>query len=217
MAWPALKLSLSVALMATGLVVLSGTAFGWLLARGRFRGRELLDSVLMLPLVLPPTVTGYYLIVLLGRRGFLGGPLHQITGVSIPFSWIACVIAAAVVAHPLMVRAARSAFESIDARQLLAAASLGHGTGSIFMRIAVPLARRGLVAGAVLSFARAIGEFGATLLLAGNIAGRTQTLPLAIYEALQMGDDRAALILSIVLTAVSLVAMGLIARLGTRR
>lgn len=217
MAWPALKLSLSVALMATGLVVLSGTAFGWLLARGRFRGRELLDSVLMLPLVLPPTVTGYYLIVLLGRRGFLGGPLHQITGVSIPFSWIACVIAATVVAHPLMVRAARSAFESIDTRQFLAAAALGHGGGSIFMRIAVPLARRGLAAGAVLSFARAIGEFGATLLLAGNIAGRTQTLPLAIYEAFQMGDDRAALILSIVLTGVSLLAMGLIARLGTRR
>jgi len=217
MAWPALKLSLSVALMATGLVVLSGTAFGWLLARGRFRGRELLDSVLVLPLVPPPTVTGYYLIVLLGRRGFLGGPLHQITGISIPFSWIACVIAAAVVAHPLMVRAARSAFESIDARQFLAAASLGHGGGSIFMHIAVPLARRGLAAGAVLSFARAIGEFGATLLLAGNIAGRTQTLPLAIYEAFQMGDDRAALILSIVLTGVSLLAMGLIARLGTRR
>jgi len=216
-AWPALKLSFSVALVATVLVVLSGTAFGWLLARGRFRGRELLDSVLMLPLVLPPTVTGYYLIVLLGRRGLLGGPLHELTGWSIPFSWTACVIAAAVVAHPLMVRAARSAFESIDARQLLAAASLGHGTGSIFMRIAVPLARRGLVAGAVLSFARAIGEFGATLLLAGNIAGRTQTLPLAIYEALQMGDDRAALILSIVLTAVSLAAMGFIARLSTRR
>jgi molybdate transport system permease protein len=217
MAWPALKLSLSVALVATVLVVLSGTAFGWLLARGRFRGRELLDSVLMLPLVLPPTVTGYYLIVLLGRRGFLGGPLHDMTGVTIPFSWTACVIAAAVVAHPLMVRAARSAFESIDARQLLAAASLGHGGRSIFMRIAVPLARRGLAAGAVLSFARAIGEFGATLLLAGNIAGRTQTLPLAIYEALQMGDDRSALMLSIVLTAVSLVAMGLITRLGAKR
>ena len=217
MAWHALKLSFSVALVATVIVVLSGTAFGWLLARGRFRGRELLDALLMLPLVLPPTVTGYYLIVLLGRRGLLGGPLHEMTGWSIPFSWTACVIAASVVALPLMVRAARSAFESIDARQLLAAASLGHGSGSIFLRIALPLARRGLATGAVLSFARAIGEFGATLLLAGNIAGRTQTLPLAIYEALQMGDDRAALTLSIVLTVVSLVAMGLIARLGSKR
>jgi len=217
MAWPALKLSLSVAIIATGLVVLSGTAFGWLLARGRFRGREWLDSFLMLPLVLPPTVTGYYLIVLLGRRGLLGQPLHEMTGLSIPFSWSACVIAAAVVAHPLMVRAARTAFESIDARQLLAAASMGHGRGSIFLRIAVPLARRGLAAGAVLSFARAAGEFGATLLLAGNIAGRTQTLPLAIYEALQMGDDRTALTLSIVLTVVSLVAMVFIARLGRKR
>jgi len=216
MAWPALKLSLSVALVATVIVVLSGTAFGWLLARARFRGRELLDSLLMLPLVLPPTVTGYYLIVLLGRRGLLGAPLHEMTGWSIPFSWTACVIAAAVVAHPLMVRAARSAFESIDERQLLAAASLGHGGGSIFTRVALPLARRGLAAGAVLCFARAIGEFGATLLLAGNIAGRTQTLPLAIYEALQMGDDSAALALSIVLTAVSLVSMAAIARLGRK-
>jgi molybdate transport system permease protein len=170
----------------------------------------------MLPLVLPPTVTGYYLIVLLGRRGLLGAPLHELTGWSIPFSWSACVIAAAVVAHPLMVRAARGAFEAIDSRQLLAAASLGHGRGSIFLRVAVPLASRGLAAGAVLGFARAVGEFGATLLLAGNIAGRTQTLPLAIYEALQMGDDRAALLLSLVLTGVSLVALAGISRLGRK-
>ena len=217
MAWHALRLSLGVALVATLVVAVLGTAFGWLLARGRFRGRELLDSVLMLPLVLPPTVTGYYLIVVLGRRGLLGGPLHDMTGWSIPFSRTACVIAAAVVALPLMVRAARSAFESIDVRHLLVAASLGHRRWSVFARIAVPLARRGLAAGIVLSFARAIGEFGATLLLAGNIAGRTQTLPLAIYEALQLGDDRAALTLSILLTGVSLVAMGLIARLGSKR
>lgn len=217
MVWPALKLSLGVAFAATLAVAVLGTAFGWLLARGRFRARELLDALLMLPLVLPPTVTGYYLIVLLGRRGLLGKPLYDMTGWSIPFSWAACVIAAAVVALPLMVRAARGAFESIDTRHLLAAASLGHGRWSVFARVAVPLARHGLAAGVVLSFARAIGEFGATLLLAGNIAGRTQTLPLAIYEALQMGDDRAALTLSIVLTAVSVVAMGLIARLGSRR
>lgn len=217
MAWPALRLSFTVALSATVIVVATGTALGWILARGRFRGREILDGLLMLPLVLPPTVTGYYLIVLLGRRGLLGGPLHAWTGWSIPFSWSACVIAASVVSLPLMVRAARAAFESIDPHQLLAAASLGRGGGAVFVRVALPLARRGLIAGAVLSFARAIGEFGATLLLAGNIAGRTQTLPLAIYEALQMGDDRAALVLSLLLTGVSLVAMVLISRLGSRR
>ena len=217
MVWPALKLSLLVALTATVLVTAAGTALGWLLARKKFRGRELLDALLMLPLVLPPTVTGYYLIVMLGRRGVLGGPLHELTGLAIPFSWVACVIAAAVVALPLMVRAARGAFESIDTDYLLAGASLGHSPWTVFCRVAVPLARRGLATGIVLSFARAIGEFGATLLLAGNIAGRTQTLPLAIYEALLTGDDRAALTISIVLTAVSLVAMALIARLGSRR
>ena len=217
MVWPALKLSLLVAVSATVLVTVAGTALGWLLARTSFRGREALDALLMLPLVLPPTVTGYYLIVLLGRRGALGGPLHELTGLSIPFSWVACVIAAAVVALPLMVRAARGAFESVDDDLLLAAASLGHGPWTVFSRVAVPLARRGLAVGVVLGFARAIGEFGATLLLAGNIAGRTQTLPLAIYEALLTGDDRTALTLSVVLTAVSLAAMAFLARLGRHR
>lgn len=217
MVWPALKLSLFVAAVATVLVAATGTALGWILARKRFHGREVLEGLLMLPLVLPPTVTGYYLIVLLGRRGLLGAPLHRLTGASIPFSTTACVIAASVVALPLMVRAARGAFESVDSRYLLAGASLGRSPWAVFRRIALPLARRGLVVGVVLSFARAIGEFGATLLLAGNIAGRTQTLPLAIYEALQTGDDRVALTLSALLTAVSLVAMGLIARLGGRR
>ena len=206
-----------VAASATVLVTAAGTALGWVLARRRFRGREAVDALLMLPLVLPPTVTGYYLIVVLGRRGVLGGPLHDLTGVSIPFSWVACVIAASVVALPLMVRAARGAFESVDDDLLLAGASLGRGPWFVFTRLAVPLARRGLAVGIVLSFARAIGEFGATLLLAGNIAGRTQTLPLAIYEALLTGDDRTALMLSVVLTVVSLAAMALLTRLGSRR
>jgi len=217
MVWPALRLSLMVAASATVLVTAAGTALGWVLARRRFRGREAVDALLMLPLVLPPTVTGYYLIVVLGRRGVLGGPLHDLTGVSIPFSWVACVIAASVVALPLMVRAARGAFESVDDDLLLAGASLGRGPWFVFTRLAVPLARRGLAVGIVLSFARAIGEFGATLLLAGNIAGRTQTLPLAIYEALLTGDDRTALMLSVVLTVVSLAAMALLTRLGSRR
>jgi len=217
MVWPALKLSLMVAASATVLVTAAGTALGWVLARRSFRGREAVDALLMLPLVLPPTVTGYYLIVVLGRRGVLGGPLHDLTGVSIPFSWVACVIAASVVALPLMVRAARGAFESVDDDLLLAGASLGRGPWFVFSRVAVPLARRGLAVGIVLSFARAIGEFGATLLLAGNIAGRTQTLPLAIYEALLSGDDRTALTMSVVLTAVSLTAMALLTRLGSRR
>jgi molybdate transport system permease protein len=213
----ALELSLLVALTATALVALVGGATGWWLARTRFRGRELVDALLQLPLVLPPTVTGYYLIVLLGRHGFLGEPLHRVTGLSIAFTATACVLAAAVMALPLMVRAARVAFEEIDPRQELVAASLGHGRLSTLLRVQIPLARRGLAAGVVLAFARALGEFGATLVLAGNIPGRTQTLPLAIYEAIAVGEDRTALLLSLLLTAVSVAVVLASRRLGGRR
>jgi len=212
----ALKLSLMVALVATLIVAVVGTAAGWFLARRSFRGRDWLDALLNLPLVLPPTVTGYYLIVLLGRQGLLGEPLYELTGWSAPFTWVAAVIAAGVMAFPLMVRAARVAFEELDARHELAAATLGHGPWSTFLRVALPLARRGLIAGVVLAFARALGEFGATLMLAGNIPGRTQTLPLAIYEAVMTGEDRTALLLSLVLTAVSVVVIVLAGKLGRR-
>lgn len=212
----ALKLSLLVALLSTVLVALTGTAAGWLLARRRFPGRTWLDALLNLPLVLPPTVTGYYLLVLLGRRGLLGESLHTITGWSVPFTWLACVIAASVMAFPLMVRAARVAFEEVDPRHELAAASLGHGGLSVFVRVLLPLARRGLTAGVILAFARALGEFGATLMLAGNIPGRTQTLPLAIYEAVVTGEDASARMLSLLLTGVSIVVIVVAGRLGSR-
>ncbi len=213
---PALRLSLLVAGMATVCVAVLGTLAGWLLARRRFAGRELLDALLTLPLVLPPTVTGYYLLVLLGRQGLLGRPLFELAGWSIPFTWVACAIAAAVMAFPLMVRAARVAFEEVDGRHELAAASLGHGAGSIFFRVLVPLARRGLIAGVILAFARALGEFGATLLLAGNVPGRTQTLPLAIYEAIATGEDDAALVMSLLLTAISVIVIVAAGHLGRR-
>jgi molybdate transport system permease protein len=205
---------LLVAGTATLCVALIGTWSGWILARRSFRGREWVDALLSLPLVLPPTVTGYYLIVLLGRRGLLGQPLFELTGRSVPFTWAACVVAAAVMAFPLMLRAARVAFEELDRRHELAAASLGHGPFSVFVRVVLPLARRGLIAGVVLAFARALGEFGATLMLAGNIPGRTQTLPLAIYEAVITGEDRTALVLSLVLTAISVVVIVVAGRLS---
>ena len=213
---PALKISLQVAALATLMVAAVGTLAGWLVARRRFPGRELLDALLSLPLVLPPTVTGYYLIALLGRRGLLGEPLYTATGWSIPFTWLACNIAAAVMAFPLMYRAARVAFEELDLRHELTAASLGSGPVAIFFRVTLPLARRGLLAGVVLAFARALGEFGATLMLAGNIPGRTQTLPLAIYEAFSMGDDRTALVLSGLLTAISVTVMLIAGRMARR-
>jgi len=210
----ALRLSLVVAALATALVALFGTWAGWVLARRSFRGRELVDALLSLPLVLPPTVTGYYLIVLLGRRGLLGGPLYEATGLSVTFTWGACVIAGAVMGFPLMFRSARVAFEQLDRRHEIAAASLGHGRLSTFVRISLPLARRGLAAGVILAAARSLGEFGATLMIAGNIPGRTQTLPLAIYDAVISGEDRAALWLALLLTAVSVTVMIGAGRLG---
>jgi molybdate transport system permease protein len=212
----ALKLSLGVALLSTAIVVVTGTWTGWILARRKFPGREWIDALLYLPLVLPPTVTGYYLIVLLGRRGLLGEPWFAMTGWSVPFTWAACVIAASVMAFPLMARSARVAFEELDPRHEWVAASLGHRPLAVFFRVSLPLARRGLTGGAVLSFARALGEFGATLMLAGNVAGRTQTLPLLIYEAVMTGEDRTALLLSLMLTAVSLVVILSAGRLGRR-
>jgi molybdate transport system permease protein len=204
----ALSLSLLVAALATVLVALLGTWAGWTLARRSFRGRELLDALLHLPLVLPPTVTGYYLIVLLGRRGWLGASLYDWTGWAVPFTWVACVLASATMALPLMVRSARVAFEQLDRRHELAAATLGHGRLTVFLRVVLPLARRGLLAG------RALGEFGATLMLAGNIPGRTQTMPLLIYEAVATGQDRVALWMSLLLTGVSVLVILAASRLG---
>jgi len=210
----ALRLSLLVSALATALVAVAGTWAGWILARREFRGRELLDALLNLPLVLPPTVTGYYLIVLLGRHGLVGGPIYRATGWSVTFTWVACVIAGAVMAFPLMVRSARVAFEQLDRRHEIAAASLGHGRLSTFVRVSLPLARRGLAAGVILAAARSLGEFGATLMIAGNIPGRTQTLPLAIYDAVISGEDRTALWLSVLLTSVSVAVMIGAGRLG---
>jgi len=214
MIWPALRLSLLVTAVATLVVAVLGTAFGWLLAKRSFRGREALDAFLTLPMVLPPTVTGYYLILLLGRRGLLGGPVYAWTGWAVTFTWVAAVVAASVIALPLMVRSARAAIESVDPRYEAVAATLGKGPLETFLRVTLPLARRGILAGIVLSFARAFGEFGATLMLAGNIPGRTQTMPLAIYEAVVSGEDDRALLLALVLTGISVVVVYMTNRLA---
>ncbi len=213
----ALGLSIAVAAVATTVVAVAGAATGRLLARRAFRGREIVDALLTLPLVLPPTVTGYGLLVLLGRHGWLGGPLRAATGLTIPFTFGACAIAAAVMAFPLMHRAARVAFDDTDARYAIAAASLGASPSRTLLAVEIPLARRGLAAGIALAFARALGEFGATLMLAGNIPGRTQTLPLAVYEAAMLGESRAALLLCLLLTGVSVVVLLLVGRLGRPR
>ena len=217
MVWSALKLSLFVAVLATILAAVVGTACAYLLAKGKFWGRELLDAIITLPLVLPPTVTGYYLIVLLGRRGVIGSFLYDLTGWSIVFTRWAAVVAAAVVALPLMIKSARAAIESDNPQYELASYTLGKGKAETFFRITLPLARRGLLAGIVLSFARALGEFGATLMLAGNIPGKTQTMPLAIYEAVAAGENHQAQVLALILTAVSLTAIYLTNKLASSR
>jgi molybdate transport system permease protein len=207
MTWSALRLSALVVTVATVLVAIVGTGFGFLLARRQFPGKELCDAFLTLPMVLPPTVTGYYLIVLLGRRGLIGRYLYEFTGWTPAFRWQGAVIAAGVMALPIMVKSARAALESVDARYEMVSFSLGKGALETFLRVTLPLASRGLLAGVVLSFARALGEFGATLMLAGNIPGRTQTMPLAIFEAFISGEDREAQTMALVLTATSIVTI----------
>jgi len=198
-----LRLSFQVALGATALVVLVGTPLAYLLAMRQFRGKDLLDILLTLPLVLPPTVTGYYLIVLFGRKGILGAIVYQATGFSIMFTWYAAVLASFVVALPLMIKASRAAIESVDKNLINASYTLGHGALETAVRVILPLARRGIIAGALLSFARALGEFGATLMVAGNIPGRTDTMPIAIYSKVSSGDWSKAHLMVIIFTVLS--------------
>jgi molybdate transport system permease protein len=212
----ALLLSLRVAALATVANALLGIPLAYVLARRRFRGRGLVDLLTTLPLILPPTVTGYYLIVLLGRRGWLGAPVYQLTGWSVAFTWYAAVIAATVMALPLLVRTAKAAFESVDRDLERAAFTLGRSELRTALEVTVPLARNGILAGLVLAFARALGEFGATLMLAGNIPGRTTTVPLAIYTAVQTGEDATAIALVAILTALSCLVIVAANRLGAR-
>lgn len=208
-AWIPLLLSLKVAGWATALDVVLGVAAAFALARWRSPLRDVVDSLLTLPLVLPPTVLGYYLLVLLGRRGVFGAWLDRL-GIELVFTWQGAVIASMVVAFPLILKSARAAFEGVDPHLERAARTLGLGEAAVFFRVTLPLAARGILAGALLAFARALGEFGATLMIAGNLPGRTQTLSVAIYEAVQAGDDNTATLM-VVITSITCVALLLIA------
>ena len=204
-AWTALYLSLKVALWATFINLVLGLAVGFLLARKRFWGRELLDTMFTLPMVTPPTVLGYYLLVLLGRQGILGRWLDSI-GINLIFTWQGAVIASVIVTFPLVFKPARAAFESVDRNYEYTAKVLGLSEVSIFFRVTLPLAWRGILAGLLLAFARALGEFGATLMVAGSIPGRTQTLSVAIYEAVQAGENRIANML-VLITSVACISV----------
>jgi molybdate transport system permease protein len=212
-----LRLSLQVATAATFFIVIIGTAVAYFLARRDFKGKEAIDMLLTLPLVLPPTVTGYFLIVLFGRNGTIGRLIYESTGWTIMFTWYAAVLASFVVAFPLMMKTTRAAIETVDRNLINASYTLGHSEIETVLKVILPLAKRGIMAGAILSFARAMGEFGATLMLAGNLPGKTDTMPLAIYSLAGSGEWSKAHLLVLVFTLVSGMFLYLANRFGKGR
>ncbi len=206
--WDAVVLSLRVGAVGVLLSIPAGILLAYVLARGRFRGKALLDALIHLPLVLPPVVTGYALLLAFGRRGFVGEFLEDNFGVTLAFRWTGAAVASAVMGFPLFVRATRLSFEAIDRRLEVAARTLGGNARYVFVTISLPLALPGILAGSILSFARGLGEFGATITFVSNIPGETQTIPIAIYGLLQSpSGDLAAMRLSILSVALSLGAL----------
>ncbi|MGD9730746.1 MAG: molybdate ABC transporter permease subunit [Desulfamplus sp.] len=198
-----IRLSLQVAFLSTILIVVSGIPVAYLLARKEFKGREIIDMLCTLPLVLPPTVTGYYLIILFGRNGLIGSIIYQWTGWSIMFTWYAAVLASYVVALPLMIKTARAAIESVNLNFIESSYALGLSEFQTALHVIIPLAKRGIFAGTILSFARSMGEFGATLMLAGNLPGKTDTMPIAIYTLSGSGEWTKAHLLVGLMTLIS--------------
>ncbi|KJS16016.1 MAG: ABC transporter permease [Peptococcaceae bacterium BRH_c4b] len=214
--WFPVLLSLRVALIALIAVACLGLPVARLLARREFHGKDVLEAAITLPLVLPPSVIGYGLLVLIGKNGLLGEALADI-GTSIIFTWWSAVLASTVVAFPLMYQSAKAAFKSVDINYEKAARTLGAGEIRIFFTITLPLAWPGIIAGLVLSFARALGEFGATLMVAGNIPGQTQTIPLAIYFAVDAGDNVTARTLVAIITVFSFLVIFWVNRWAKRQ
>ncbi len=213
MIWDPLWLSLRVSIIATLLVAVGGIGFGYLLARRRFRGRGLLEAIATVPIVMPPTVLGYYLLVMVGRRSPIGQVWESVFGAPLVFTWQGAVLAAAVASFPFCLRAARAAIESVDRRFEDVGRVMGLADWRVAAKITLPLARRGLLAGVALSFARALGDFGATVMVAGNIPGRTQTMPVAVYDAVQAFDYDRAGRLSLVLVVVAVTILLVVRRL----
>ncbi len=211
-----LWLSLQVSLTATALTLLVGVPVAWLLARRRFSGRDLFEALVVLPLILPPTVLGYYLLLVIGSQGPVGSALAAV-GWELAFTWRAAVLAAAVGSIALLVKSAQAGFETVDARLEQAARTLGSSEWSVFWSVTLPLAWRSVLAGTVLAFCRAVGEFGITLMVAGSIPGKTQTLPLAIYDRVQanaMGEANALALIAVGGVAVLLFGVSRVARLN---
>ena len=219
--WTAITLSLRVASVATLVATPLGVAVAWLLARGRFWGKPLVDALVHLPLVLPPVVTGYVLLLAFGRRGWFGGWIADHLGIMLAFRWTGAALACGVMSFPLLVRPIRLSIEAVDQKLEQAAATLGAAPWRVFLTITLPLAAPGIIAGMVLGFAKAIGEFGATITFVSNIPGETQTISSAIYSLIQTPDgDRAALrllMISVVIAFAALVASEWFARRALTR
>ena len=217
----AVRLSLKVSVWAVGISLPFGIAVAWLLARREFPGKSLFDAIIHLPLVVPPVVIGYLLLVLFGRKGAVGAWLYDTFGITVAFSWQGAAVAAAVMAFPLMVRAIRLSIEAIDTRLEQAARTLGAGPLDVFFSIALPLTGSGIVVGVILAFARALGEFGATITFVSAIPGETATLPIALYGLTQVpGQENSAVrlvVLSVIIAFVAMFVSELIARRVRRR
>jgi molybdate transport system permease protein len=215
--WFPIKLSFAVASAATLIALVVGSMLAWLLARKRFPGRDVLDALITLPLVLPPTVLGYFLLVLLGTRSAFGAFLYHRFGIRLTFTVTAAVIAATIHALPLVTKSLRAAFESVNTEFEAVARTLGLGGLRIFFRVTLPLAWRGVLAATALAFARALGDFGVTIMIAGNIPGKTQTASVAIYDAVQAGRDNEALTLAVIVSSIAVAALYFINRFGSIR
>ncbi len=212
-----LFLSLKVSLFAALICIIIGLPLSYLLAKKRFYGRDFLDSIIMLPMILPPTVLGYYLLVMLGRRSFVGRAFEDIFGTTIVFTWYGAVIAASVVAIPLLIKTAKSAFEAVDGNLEDAARTLGKSEAAVILTITIPLAWRGVFAGIALAFFRALGDFGTTLMVAGNIPGLTQTAPIAIYDAVQADNMPLANVLVGIVTVAAISILLIMGRIVNRQ
>jgi molybdate transport system permease protein len=211
--WAPLWLSLKITACATALVAVTGIGLGYLLARREFPGRELVDAIASAPIVMPPTVLGYYLLVMVGRNSPIGRTWEAVFGSPLVFSWQGAVLAASVASFPFCLRSVRAAVEAVDRRYEDVGRVMGLPAWRVAVQITLPLARRGIMAGVALAFARALGDFGTTVMVAGNIPGRTQTMPIAVYDAVQAFEYDRAGTLAMVLLAVAVLVLIAVRRL----
>jgi len=205
--WNVVFFTIWIAALSTAIILPFGVGLAWLLARRNWPGKSLVETMVSLPLVIPPVATGLILLKVFGRRGPVGKILEENLALEIVFTWKAVLLALAVMSFPLLVRTARAAFEEVDFRLEQVARTMGSGPFKVFRTISLPLARRGIIGGCILAFARALGEFGATILIAGAITGKTATISVSIYNLIQLGQDEAALVLMMVSIGISFVAL----------